>query len=185
MFVVDLGVCWFGGSFFLSQVERRVIADIVVDDSSSLTTLSFTDPLEYKHHSGSYEFGTRRMQMRGEVGLLSRNIVIRGGEVDGVYASLDEEEFGCRIIVGTYTDRFDDCSTGDCFTYEREQAGSAHMSGVEITNCGQNGITDKYSLLFHDMRDSGAGSFLANSSVHTGWVNVKKYGHAVAFGDVI
>ncbi len=57
----------------IRAVETRVV------DQVPRTVLNLTRRLQFDHYGGEWEvFGSRRMRMRAEVGLLSRNIVIRG-----------------------------------------------------------------------------------------------------------
>ena len=57
--------------------------------------------------------------MRGEVYLLSRNVIIRGNDVD---------QWGCQIVTSTFNDQ------GGVV-----RSGSTLMDNVEITNCSQYG----------------------------------------------
>jgi hypothetical protein len=57
----------------IRAVEARMV------DGESVTVLNLTRRLQFRHYGGGWEvYGSRRIRMRAEVGLLSRNIVIRG-----------------------------------------------------------------------------------------------------------
>ena len=71
--------------------------------------------------------------MSAKVGLLTRNIVIEGA--DEPARSLEDQSFGCRVLVGKYTDGL---------TY----VGKAQISEVQFKNCGQLGYTEKYDPRF-------------------------------------
>ena len=40
--------------------------------------VTLDQPLKYKHYAGRQNFGSQFIEMRAEVGLLSRNVVFRG-----------------------------------------------------------------------------------------------------------
>jgi len=95
-----------------------------------------------------------------EVGLLTRNIIIQGGEDPSEPLELDH--YGCRILVGHYTD-----SHGDL------QVGRAKIDSIEIRYCGQGGYFSprdpRYSLVFKDLQDEGVNSYIRHSSIHHGY----------------
>ena len=95
-----------------------------------------------------------------EVGLLTRNIIIQGGEDPSEPLELDH--YGCRILVGHYTD-----SHGDL------QVGRAKIDSIEIRYCGQGGYFSprdpRYSLVFKDLQDEGVNSYVIRSSIHHGY----------------
>ena len=64
-----------------NHAETRIITAISVD----LKTLTFADALKYKHISevetyADYAGNNRNVAMRAEVGVLTRNVVIKGDE---------------------------------------------------------------------------------------------------------
>ena len=95
-----------------------------------------------------------------EVGLLSRNIVVQGGEDPS--EPLELHHYGCRILVGRYTDRYGDL-----------QVGRAQIDSIELRYCGQGGYFSprdpRYSLAFKDLNDDGASSYILRSSIHHGY----------------
>ena len=95
-----------------------------------------------------------------EVGLLSRNIVIQGGEDPS--EPLELHHYGCRILVGRYTDSYGDL-----------QVGRAQIDSIELRYCGQGGYFSprdpRYSLAFKDLDDDGASSYVLRSSIHHGY----------------
>jgi cell migration-inducing and hyaluronan-binding protein len=58
------------------HAEKRTIRGIRNTSSNPVITLD--SPLEYKHYAGREAYGDDKLEMRAEVGLLSRNIVFRG-----------------------------------------------------------------------------------------------------------
>ena len=144
------------------------MTDVNYDYIALVTVLSFNIPLSFKHFSGAFDFGSRFIGMFGEVGLLTRNIVVEGGDWNGRFASREEQMFGCRIFIGFYSDTYTDCSFGECFTYVRSFSGEAKITGAEIRFCGQNGFKNNNAILFSDLGDAGSASFIRDSSIHSG-----------------
>jgi hypothetical protein len=101
--------------------------------------LSLNAPLEYQHWGTLQTFGGRTLDERAEVGLLSRNIVIRGDDAS------EESGFGAHMMV--------------------MEASRARIDGVEFTNVGQKNRLRRYPVHFH-MDGNAPGSYLKRSSIH-------------------
>jgi cell migration-inducing and hyaluronan-binding protein len=115
--------------FDFAQAEKRTIAAI------SGNAITLDQPLQYMHF-GKITFG---VDERGEVGMLTRNILI--------HASADAESsyFGGHIMA---------------------MLGSQmHVSGVELTRMGQNMHLARYPIHWHVLGE-GKGQYIANSSIH-------------------
>jgi cell migration-inducing and hyaluronan-binding protein len=112
-----------------TQAEQRTIAAI----AGNVITLD--QPLKYMHF-GKITFG---VDERGEVGLLTRNILI--------HASDDAERsyFGGHIMA--------------------EAGAKMYVSGVELTRMGQNMHLARYPIHWH-IDGEGRGQYIANSSIH-------------------
>jgi cell migration-inducing and hyaluronan-binding protein len=115
--------------FDSAQAEERIIAAI------NGNTVTLDQPLKYMH------FGkiTDGVDERGEVGLLTRNILI--------HASADAEKsyFGGHIMA---------------------MAGSKmYVSGVELSRMGQNMHLARYPIHWH-IEGDGKGQYIENSSIH-------------------
>jgi cell migration-inducing and hyaluronan-binding protein len=111
------------------QAEKRTIAAVEGN------TIRFDQPLEYMH------FGriTDGVDERGEVGMLTRNILIQ--------ASADAEKtyFGGHIMA---------------------MAGSKmYVSGIELNRMGQNMHLARYPIHWHILGE-GQGQYIENSSIH-------------------
>ena len=97
--------------------------------------------------------------MAPEVGLLSHNIVIQGGEDER--EPLETNHYGCRLLVGRY------------------QAGTTVYSGllwlqsVEFRFCGQGGYFSprdpRYTIAFRSSRDTSVGSYVRDCAIHHGY----------------
>ncbi|KAK3879633.1 hypothetical protein Pcinc_015818 [Petrolisthes cinctipes] len=116
------------------ETEIRVVTSV------SGSTLTLDSPLNFDHiaethtlHSGQVE-----VTLAGEVGLLTRNIVIEGNKYPGF-----ENKLGGRVIVSRLTQ--------DGLDYE----GFAKLDAVEFRNMGQLGFDDtddpRFSLAFHSL----------------------------------
>ncbi len=119
--------------FDYEQAEERTV--VAVEG----TTLTLDTPLEVEHWGELQSYAGQTIDERAEVGLLSRNIVIRGDDVS------DDDGFGGHIIV--------------------LEAGSAHVSGVELTRMGQSGVLARYPFHWHLAGDR-SGDYFVDSSVH-------------------
>jgi cell migration-inducing and hyaluronan-binding protein len=115
--------------FDSTQAEKRTIAAIAGN------AITLDQPLKYMHF-GKITFG---VDERGEVGLLTRNIVIQ--------ASNDAERsyFGGHIMAMT--------------------GSKMYVSGVELNRMGQNMHLARYPIHWHLVGD-GQGQYIENSSIH-------------------
>ena len=119
--------------FDFEQAEERTI--VTVEGA----TLGLDAPLGVGHWGVLQSYAGQTLDERAEVGLLSRNIVIRGDQAS------DADGFGGHIIV--------------------LEAGSARVSGVELTRMGQSGVLARYPFHWHLAGDR-TGDYFVNSSVH-------------------
>ena len=115
--------------FDSTQAEKRTIAAI---DGNVIT---LDQPLKYMHF-GKITFG---VDERGEVGLLTRNILIQASD------DAERSYFGGHIMA---------------------MAGAKmYVSGVELNRMGQNLHLARYPIHWHVIGD-GQGQYVANSSIH-------------------
>ena len=92
-----------------NQAEEREILSV------NGTTVTVTEPFENTHFSGSENFGTETLEMKAEVGLLTRNIKMMGDETS------IEDEYGSHLMmIGSSEDGM-----------------VAHVAYSEFTHCGQ------------------------------------------------
>ncbi|HLL45637.1 MAG TPA: G8 domain-containing protein, partial [Longimicrobiaceae bacterium] len=100
-------------------------------------TVMLEQPLRYGHWGALQRFGGRTLDERAEVGLLTRNVTIRGDDASA-------GGFGGHIMVmGT---------------------GQTHVQGVELYLMGQKGRVARYPFHWH-MAGSVEGSYLRASSI--------------------
>ncbi|WP_034342603.1 G8 domain-containing protein [Deinococcus misasensis] len=119
-----------------SQTERRQIKKIEGQ------TLTLSMPLSYAHW-GTDASGVNQ---RAEVGLLSRNVVVRSDE-----SILDSgTEAGNKQMGG----------------HLMAMSGSkVHINGAEFRDMGQRNVFGRYPVHFHQLSDGGLGSYVKNSSI--------------------
>lgn len=128
------------------QSESRTIANVVQDSPTvGVTTITFVEPLKYKHYAGvqALESGVT-LEMRAEVGLLTRNVVIQGDE------SSEKTKYGVHIIIHSRTG--DDKSIGRITYAEVRRAGQAYNVG-------------RYAIHFH-MTGNVRQSYVVGNSIH-------------------
>lgn len=97
-------------SYTHEEAEQRVIAAISADGK----TITFEEPLEFKHHAGKDIYGDVEFEMRASVAVLTRNIVIQGDETS------EKSQYGAHIMM-----------TGDA-----EDGTEARIQNIELRQCG-------------------------------------------------
>ena len=132
-----------------NQAEKRVVASVTPDG----LTVHLTSPLNY-FHSGETRTHTRptdgktwSIDLRAEVGLLSRNVLIQGD------AESEVSGFGGHIMVMNME--------GCC-----ETPGVGNIQGVELYRMGQKGMLGRYPFHWHMLLNTGQGQYFRNNSVH-------------------
>lgn len=105
--------------------------------SGALVTLS--TPLKYTHWASTETYGAQSTDERAEVGLLSRNVVVRG-DTDSVNSGI-----GGQIMV--------------------MQGSTARIEGAELTRMGQRNTLRRYPIHFH-MAGSMRSSYVRGNSLH-------------------
>ena len=102
-------------------------------------TVTFTTQLKYDHYGEVQTVEGKELDMRAEIGLLSRNILIRGDE------NSESLRFGGHVMI--------------------MEGGTANVSGVEFFHMGQQGLKGRYPFHWHAAGDV-SGQWIRNSSVH-------------------
>ncbi|MDQ2768245.1 MAG: transmembrane domain-containing protein [Gemmatimonadota bacterium] len=113
-------------------------AEALVVQSASANQVNVTTALKYTHWGVTQSLGGATLDERGEVGLLSRNITIRGN---------------------------DECVTnGYCGHIIVYQGGIAHVENVELYQMGQKSRLARYPFHWHVAGDV-TGQYIRNSSI--------------------
>jgi hypothetical protein len=147
------------------HAEKRAIMTVSISGTgdSAVTTATVNEPLVYTHYAGVETHGAHTVDTRGEVGLLTRNVVVRGGDTDLApqYRSLYEQEFGATVLVGRYTYFSGASAKGTTET------GQAFVDNVEFADAGHAALDDRDAIRFVGLGAS-SGSYLTNSAFN--WV---------------
>eukprot|EP01137_Pigoraptor_chileana_P027656 Opistho-2@10503 len=118
--------------FNMLQAEPVTIASVTV--IGGLTALSFTPPVKYMHYGEIF----KGVDMRAEVGLLSRSVVVRGSAVGN---------FGGQINI-------------------QRGFSSVHIEGAELENMGQGSQIGRYPVHFHMVGRVPVGTYVRDNSIH-------------------
>lgn len=114
-------------TFESKQTEKLTIAAI----SSDGRTITTTTATKFRHSAYDLPAGNAPFtRMSAKVALITRNIRIEG--LDEPATTLSSKSFGCRVLVGKYS------QAG--LTY----SGNAQLRDVQFSNCGQLGFTEDY-----------------------------------------
>lgn len=121
----------------------------ITDVSAGGLTFALDKPLAYMHYGETEtesnglvggDFQKWEIDERAQVALLSRNVKIQGDE------DAHEDGYGGHTMV--------------------MRGAEMHISGAEFANMGQEGMLGKYPVHWHLLGDTGAGQYVANSSIH-------------------
>ncbi|MEM6783259.1 MAG: G8 domain-containing protein [Bacteroidota bacterium] len=123
------------------EAEKRTI------ESVNGRTVRLTESLSYRHFGEIQTIEGRSVDMRAEVGLLTRDIVIQGDErsLTRVHASGYHVGFGGHVMFMV--------------------GGTAQIEGVELVRMGQTGLKGRYPIHWHLAGDRPS-DYARGNSVH-------------------
>jgi hypothetical protein len=125
------------------HAEKRTI--VSVDNSNpDKPVLTLDAPLEYQHYAATEAYGDETIEMRAEVGLLTRNLKFRGDPETSL-----KNEYGATIFLHSMGD--------DSLT--------ARLAYCEFTDMGQAFKLGRYAIHFH-MIGSVHSSYVKGNAVH-------------------
>lgn len=130
-------------SFFHYEAEQRTIKAI------SNRTIIVDTPFKNKHVSVIESYGNDRLEMRAEVGLLSRNIKMMG-DPTSVFG-----KYGSHLMLSATV----------------PDAMEGHVAYSEFTHCGQPQILGRYCIHFHMAGDVPT-SYVRGNAVHESFARV-------------
>jgi len=151
---LDQEVDWVAGdhiaiapsSYERTEYEKRHIFDVDRTNPQK-PVITLDKPLEFHHFAGIEYFEKTGIDMRCEVGLLSRSVVLRGDpETSG------PNQYGANIFIH---------STGD-------DSVVARLANIELTQVGQAFKVGRYAIHFH-MIGAVHKSYARGVSVHEGF----------------
>ncbi len=108
--------------FEANQAEEFTITAVTLTPAGA-SVLALDRPLAYSHWGSGQTFGTRRVDERAEVGLLSHNLSVEGAVADSAGG------YGGQIMV--------------------MNGGAFRMAGVSLTRMGQKAKLRRYPIHFH------------------------------------
>ena len=110
------------------------------------------------------------VDMRAEVAVLDRSIVIRAeddymGQTHYSGSNVDDEAWGCRVLVADWIDNGHDL--GSPSPNYAQRRGEVHLDSVEVRNCAQKG-TWRAAVKFHGATGAAVPSTIRRSAIHSG-----------------
>ncbi|MEM6688007.1 MAG: LamG-like jellyroll fold domain-containing protein [Planctomycetota bacterium] len=156
------------------EEDVRTIEEITQNNDGTSTIL-LDAPLEYRHFSGIETYGngsrTWEVDMRAEVGLLSRNVVVQGTQDTDVnfgdrelatYEDVNRPDFETE---GTTNEIVQDVTNGvSAHTMIMPGSGQIIIDGVQFDRMGHAGRVGRYPIHWH-LGGDRSGDRLSNSSV--------------------
>jgi hypothetical protein len=132
------------------ETEQRTITAI------SGRTIDLDQALQASHWGeAAQRYGSLTLDMRAEVANLSRNIVIRGIN-NATTAIRNDSDFG--------KGKTEQGILGGHMMFM--PGSSVKLSGIEVTQMGQQGAVGRYPVHWHLNQDASAGSYIKGSSIH-------------------
>ena len=162
-------------SFSQRENEEMEIAAVEPGELGSIITL--TSPLEYEHISAQQTIAGRLVETRGEVGYLTRNIVVRGNvneEWEMMVENCPEEFRPGQFEVQTcFQGRFGAEIVGDQFGSQimihapekNQDLVTARIEYIEVTHAGQAFRLGRYPIHFH-LNGNVTGSYVRGCGIH-------------------
>ena len=126
-----------------TQTEVRRITKVGREINTDLPVLTLDKPLKFDHFAGIDAYGDDFIEMRSEVGLLTRNIMFQGDETSAA------NKYGANIML--YSDG-DDSLIGRIEYVQLQFVGQAYQEG-------------KYPIVFH-MHGDASKSYVKGASIH-------------------
>jgi hypothetical protein len=131
--------------------------EVTVDQRIDNMTFTIVEPLEQTHVSEEWRTDGHEIDMRFEVALLSRNIIIQGAggpRGDGTPTLEDDGEVASTSqLFGVHTGAF--------------HGGHYRVENTELRHCGQSGVLGRYCMHLHVCGDNGPpNTYIKSNSIH-------------------
>ncbi|XP_037084616.1 fibrocystin-L-like, partial [Pollicipes pollicipes] len=162
-----------GGKHSMNESEKHVISAVSEDG----LTLTLESPLAFEHISSEQTFAGQTVRMRAEVGLLTRNVKVRGSinqefteEVKACAAGFNPGQFDTqtcfrgRYGAETSTDQFG-ATIMIHAKYQNEHLVTGRLEYVEVTEAGQAFRLGRYPIHFH-LNGNVTGSYVRGCAIH-------------------
>lgn len=151
---------WKAGDRILLATSSRNMNeyDLAVVASVSGSTVTLRDPLKFRHLGALRTVGTHVIDMRAEVALLNRNVVVEGDAASEALKIGGHAMFMNGMCPMT--------ANAGCQCEVEARYATVRISGAEFRRMGQLNVTGRYPIHFHLMGDS-QGSYVRNTTVHS------------------
>lgn len=159
-----------------SMRENEVV--FITALSNGAKTIHFTPKMKYKHISLVQTIAGRVIETRAEVGLLTRNIVVKGSKhdewndkIENCKAEFDPGQFSTQTC---FDGRFGEERGSDQFGvqmmvhsshHKQAQHAVAHFDHIEVTHAGQAFRLGRYPIHFH-MEGDVSQSYVNGCAIH-------------------
>ncbi|KAH9512877.1 Fibrocystin-L, partial [Bulinus truncatus] len=160
-----------GDKFSQKETEVRKIVSV------NGANVTLEKALDYEHLSIVGQFGDRTVDFKAEVGLLTRNVVVRGHrnvefdtQIPACAAGFDPGEFATQTCFqGRFGEELgSDQFGGQIMVHQMEkdtQVAQAHLQYIEVTFAGQAFRLGRYAIHFH-MNGNMNKSFVRGCAIH-------------------
>merc|ERR1719422_2781341 len=160
----------------MKENEENYVAAVSADG----LTITLQNPLEYRHISIEQTFGDRVVESRGEVGLLTRNILIRGNYNEEFLEEIPacEQEFNSgasmsdsmqTCFAGKFGEEIGSDEMGAIIIispkYKDQGLVEARIQYTEFLNAGQAFRVGRYPIHFH-LPGNMSTSYVRGNAIH-------------------
>ena len=160
----------------MKENEEHYVAGVSADGK----TVTLKDPLKYRHISIEQTFGDRVVESRGEVGLLTRNILIRGHYNEEFLEEIPacEQEFNSgasmsdamqTCFAGKFGEELGSDEMGAIIIispkYKNQGLVAARIEYTEFLNAGQAFRVGRYPIHFH-LPGNVSDSYVRGNAIH-------------------
>jgi len=121
--------------------------------------VTLTAPLQHPHYAARGEY-------QAEVGLLSRNVLVRGAAADSLATDPQPSGITCESTLYSEVPCANYYMTGYGGHLIITGSASARLSGAEFYRMGQTNLNGRYPVHFHLLGAAGAASYVSDCSVH-------------------
>ena len=169
----EIVVATTGGRASMGESEKMVIDSVSADG----TVVTLTEPLKYKHISIMQTFGTHDIETRAEVGLLTRNIKIKGNVNQAFVTEIPacekpfvaNEEAPQSCFQGKFGEEMGSDEFGAIIFIHAKEINkhllTARISYTEFNTVGQAFRVGRYPIHFH-INGNVTGSYVRGNAVH-------------------
>ena len=162
-------------SYSQRENEEKEIESIEQGPHGTIITL--TTPLEYEHISVEQTIAGRRIETRGEVGCLTRNIVVRGNrntewakQVQDCPEEFRPGQFDTQTCFqGRFGSEIVDDQFGSQIMIHAAEQNKGHVQArfeyIEVTHAGQAFRLGRYPIHYH-LNGNVSGSYVRGCGIH-------------------